>query len=142
MQCKCPNSKVLPRLEDEGNMTQHLSASPWKNGKKKKTPLPDAIIWVPRDALDSGNLAKAGHTLAFPSGNPFRQKASRVERLEDVKSLRWMVKGGEMAGGSKVSRFGWGGFVGDIRRRRLFFWEDGDDGDFFVSKLLKGAFYI
>ena len=30
-------------------------------------------------------------------------------------------------------------FWDDIRRR-LFLGEDGDDGDFFVSKLLKGAF--
>ena len=56
--------------------------------------------------MDSGNLAKAGHTVAFPSGFD-ESKSVEVERLEDVKSLRWMVKGGEMAGGSKVSRFGW-----------------------------------
>ena len=48
----------------------------------------------------------------FPSGFD-ESKSVEVERLEDVKSLRWMVKGGEMAGGSKVSLFGWGGnFLG------------------------------
>lgn len=87
--------------------------------KREKKHLPGCNHLGPRDALDSGNLAKAGHTVAFPAGQ-------RVE----------------MAGGSKVSRFGWGGTFWDIRRWRRLFWEDGDDGDFFVSKLLKGAFCI